>query len=80
MVANYAASEEAVGVFFSNKNDKGKARADDDECPSKGPKKNNKKKKKVRQGKHEAVDDDFIAVVERKKPRGPRKGLSSTRC
>ena len=60
MVANYAASEEAVGAFFSDGNDKGKAQADDDEGL-----------KKVCQGKHEAVDNDFIVVVERKKPRRP---------
>ena len=44
MVANYAASEEAVGAFFYHMNDKGKAPADDDEGPSRGPKKNKKKK------------------------------------
>ena len=44
VVANYAASEEAVGAFFNHENDKGKAPADDDEGPSKGPKKNKKKK------------------------------------
>jgi hypothetical protein len=48
VVANYAASEEAVGTFFSHESDKGKARADDNERLSKGPKKNNNKKKKVR--------------------------------
>ena len=36
VVANYVASEEVVGVFFSDGKDKGKARADDVESPSKG--------------------------------------------
>jgi hypothetical protein len=74
VVANYAASEEAVGVFFSHESDKGKASADDNEGPSRGPKKSNKKKKKARPNKREAIDDDFVAAVERKKPRGPLEG------
>jgi len=45
VVANYAAGEEAFGAFFSLEGGKGKSPADDDECPSRGPKKNNKKKK-----------------------------------
>jgi hypothetical protein len=45
VVANYAAGEEAVGAIFSHENDKGKASADDDEGPSRGPKKSNNKKK-----------------------------------
>jgi hypothetical protein len=72
IVANYAASEEAVGAFFSHENDKGKARAND-EGSSRGPEKN-KKKKKARQNKHEALDDDFVTTVEHKKPRGPPEG------
>ena len=36
--------------------------------PVKGPKKNNKKKKKARLNKCEALDDDFIAAIEHKKP------------
>ena len=72
VVANYAAGEEAVGAFFSHENDKGKAPGDD-EGPNRGPEKNNKKKK-ARQNKREALDDDFIAVVECKKPRGPPEG------
>ena len=67
VVANYATGEEAVGAFFSHKNDKGKAPADDDEGPSRGPKKNNNKKK-TQQIKREALDNDFIIAVERKKP------------
>ena len=73
VVANYAAGEEAVGAFFSHEKNKGKAPADDNEGPSLGPKKNNKKKK-TRQIKREAHDDDFVATVERKKPRGPLEG------
>ena len=72
VVANYVASDEAVGVFFGHK---GKAPVDDDESPSIGSKKNNNKKKKARQNKCEAIDDDFIVVVERKKPRGPPEGV-----
>ena len=48
VVANYAAGEELVGAFFSHENDKRKAPPDDDEGPSRGPKKNKKKKQKVR--------------------------------
>ena len=68
VVAIYAASEEAVNVFFSHESDKGKAPTKDDEGPSRGPKNNNNKKKKEQQNKREAVEDDFIAIVERKKP------------
>ena len=73
VVANYAASKEAVGAFFNHENDKGKAPTDDDKGPSKGPKKN-KKKKRTRKIKREALDDDFVAAVERKKPQGPPEG------
>ena len=45
VVANYAAGEEAVGTFFSCEGRKGKSPADDDDGPSRGPKKNKKKKK-----------------------------------
>ena len=69
VVVNCAIGEEAASASFSHKNDKGKVPADD-EGPSRGPKKNNKKKK-ARQNKHEALDDDFVAAVERKKSRGP---------
>jgi len=48
VVVNYAADEEAIGAFFSHESDKGKTPADNDEGPSKGPKKNNNKKKEVR--------------------------------
>ena len=71
VVANYTTGEEAVGAFFSHESDKGKAPIDDDEGPSRGPKKNNKKKKKAWQNKREALDDDFVTVVECNKPRGP---------
>jgi len=74
VVANYVVGEDAVGALFSDGMDKGKAQADDFDSPSKCLRKNNKKKKKVWQGKCEATDDDFIATVERKKPRGPPEG------
>jgi len=73
IVANYAADEEAVSAFFGHESSKGKAPADDDEGPSRGPKKN-KKKKKMRHNKQEALDDDFVTAVEHKNPRGPPEG------
>jgi len=45
IVANYAVGEEAVGAFFNCEGGKGKSPTDDDEGPSRGPKKNKKKKK-----------------------------------
>ena len=81
VVANYAAGEDAVKAFFSHESDKGKAPADnDDEGPSRGSQKINNKKKKTRQNKHEALDDDFVVTVKCKKPRGPQRGQSLTRC
>ena len=69
VVANYAAGEEAVGAFFSHESDKGKAPVDDDEGPSRGPKKNmKKKKKKAWKNNREAVVHEFVAVVKLKKP------------
>jgi len=79
VVANYAAGEEAVDAFFSCEGRKGKQPADDDEGPSRGPKKS-KKKKKIRPFQREDLDDDLIAAMERKKPRGPQMGASSIRC
>ena len=73
VVANYAAGEEAVGAFFSCEGGKGKSPADDDEGPSRGPKKN-KKKKKAWPFQREALDDDLVAAMERKRPRGPTEG------
>ena len=73
VVANYAAGEEAVGAFFSCEGGKGKSSADDDEGPSRGPKKN-KKNKKARMFQREALDDDLVAAMERKRPRGPPEG------
>jgi len=65
--------EEEVDAFFSCEGGKGKSLADDDESPSRGPKKN-KKKKKARPFQRKALDDDFVAATERKKPRGPPDG------
>jgi len=73
VVANYAAGEEAVGAFFSCEGRKGKQPADDDEGPSRGTKKS-KKKKKTRPSQREDLDDDLVAAMERKKPRGPPNG------
>jgi len=80
VVANYAAGEEAVGAFFSCEGGKGKSPADDDEGPSRGPKKKKKKKKKARPFQREALDDDLVAAMDRKRPRGCPKGVTSTRC
>jgi len=79
VVANYAVGEEAVGAFFSCERSKGKLPTDDDEGPSRGPKKN-KKKKKAWLFQQEALDDDLVAAMDRKRHRGPLKELSSTRC
>jgi len=73
VVANYAAGEEAVDAFFSYEGGKGKSPTDDDEGPSRGPKKN-KKKKKARLFQQEALDDDLVTAMERKRPRGPPEG------
>jgi len=73
IVANYAAGEEAVGAFFSCEGGKGKSSADDDEGSSRGPKKN-KKKKKARPFQREALDDDLVAAMDRKRPRGTPEG------
>jgi hypothetical protein len=73
VVANYAAGEEAVGAFFSCEGRKGKQPTDEDETPSRGLKKN-KKKQKVRRFKQENFDDDLVAAMEWKKPRGPPDG------
>jgi len=70
VVANYAAGEEAVGAFFSCEGRKGKTPANDDEGPSRGPKKN-KKKKKTCPFQREDLDDDLVTAMERKRPRGP---------
>jgi len=45
VVANYAAGEEAVGAFFSCEGRKGKPSVDDDEGPSRGPKKEKRRRK-----------------------------------
>jgi len=45
MVANYAAGQEAVDAFFSHEGSKEKMSVDNDEGPSRGPKKSKKKKK-----------------------------------
>jgi len=70
VVANYAAGEESVGAFFSCEGRKGKPPADDDEGPSRGPKKS-KKKKKAQPFHREDLNDDLVAAMERKRPRGP---------
>ena len=73
VVANYVAGEEAVGAFFSCEGRKGKPPTDDEESPGRGPKKN-KKKKKTRPFQREDLDDDLVAAMERKRPRGPPEG------
>jgi hypothetical protein len=61
-----------VGAFVRRERRKGKQPADDDEGPSRGPKKS--KKKKIRPFQREDLDDDLVAAMERKKPRGPPDG------
>jgi len=73
VVANYAAGEEAVGAFFSCEGGKGRSPAEDDEGLNRGPKKN-KKKKNLRPFQREALDDDLVAAMDRKRPRGPPEG------
>jgi len=73
VVANYAAGEEAVGAFFSCEGRKGKQPTDEDGTPSRGPKKN-KKKQKARQLQREDFEDNLVAAMERKRPRGPPDG------
>jgi hypothetical protein len=70
VVGNYAGGEGAGGAFFRCEGRKGKPLADDDEGPSRGPKKN-KKKKKTRPYQREDLDDDLVAAMECKRPRGP---------
>jgi len=72
VVANYAAGEEAVDAFFSCEGRKGKSPTDNDEGPSRGPNKN--KKKKTQPFQQENHDDDLVAAMERKRPRGPPEG------
>jgi len=52
---------------------KGKSPTDDDEGPSRGSQKN-KKKKKARSFQWEALDDDLVAAMDRKRPRDPPEG------
>jgi len=65
VVANYATGEEAVGAFFSCEGGKGKSPVNDDEGPSRGPKKNKKISSPPR----------IVKGLE-----GPLRGPSSTRC
>jgi hypothetical protein len=81
VITNYAAGEEAVGAIFGGDQDKGKRKDEDPDCSYWGAKRNNRKKtKKNKQGKREATVDNLIAAADRKKPRGPPAGVSSTRC
>jgi len=73
VVANYAVGEEAVGAFFSCEGRKGKQPTDEDGTPGRGPKKN-KKKQKARQFQREDSDDNLVAAMECKMPRGPPDG------
>ena len=74
IVANYAAGEEVVGAFFGGNQSKNPG--DEAGTSPQGAKRNgkNKNKKKGQRGKREATDDDLVAAVERKKPRGPPEG------
>jgi hypothetical protein len=80
IITNFAAGEEAVGAIFGGDQDKGKHKAEDPMSFSRGSKRNNrkkkkkKKKKKNQQGKLEALADDLVVAVDRKKPRGAPGG------
>jgi len=79
VVANYAAGEEAVGAFFSCEGGKGKSSADDDEGPSRGPKKN----KKIRKHGRSSGKPSTMTSSPPWSARGledPQRGLSSTKC
>jgi hypothetical protein len=80
IVTNFATGEEAVGAIFGGDQDNGKQKVDDPTGSTRGSKRNNRKKKKSQQGKLEAPADELIAAAERKKPRGPPVGASSTKC
>jgi hypothetical protein len=74
IITNFAVGEEAVGAIFGGDQDKGKHKVDDPMSSSRGSKRNNRKKKN-QQGKLEALADDLVAAVDRKKPQGPpRRG------
>jgi len=79
VVANYAAGEEAVGAFFSCEGGKGKSPADDDEGPSRGPKKN-KKKKKARCSSGRPSTTISSPPWSAKGLEDPQRALSSTKC
>jgi hypothetical protein len=83
IITSYATGEEVVGAIFGGDQDKGKRKDEDPESSNWGTKRNNrkkKKKKKNQQGKREAMVDDLVVAADRKKPRGPSVGASSTRC
>jgi hypothetical protein len=81
IITNFAAGEEAIGAIFGGDQDKGKHKADNPTSSSRGSKRNNrKKKKKNQQDKIEASAGELVAAAERKKPRGPSAGASSTKC
>jgi hypothetical protein len=72
IITNFTVGEEAVGAIFGSDQDKGKHKEEDPTGSSQSSKR--KKKKKNQQDKQEAPTDDLIAVVDRKKPRGPPCG------
>jgi hypothetical protein len=73
IVTNYATGEEAVGAIFGGEHDKGKRKDEEPEGSNRGTKRNNNKKKN-QQGKCEAVANDLVTAIDRKKPRGPPGG------
>ena len=78
VVANYVAGEEVVGAFFSHESDNGKAPADDDEGPNRGPEKNNNKKHD-RTSTRPSMTTSSLRLGARSLE-APRRGRSSTRC
>ena len=79
VVANHIAGEEAVGAFLYCEGGKGKSPDDNDEDPSRGPKKN-KKKKKARLFQRKASTTILSPPWSAKGLDNPQRGLSSTKC
>ena len=78
IATNFASGEEAVGAIFSDDNAKGTQKAEATEASgSQDP----KKEKKGHKGKQGRLDDNLVAVADRKNPkRAPTGPCSSTKC
>ena len=78
VVANYATGEEVVGAFFSHECDKGKALADDDEGPSRGPKRTRRRKHDRSSGRPSMTISSPLSSA--RSLEAPQRGPSLTRC